>query len=69
MLVGIYVLETFLEKSSTLLNIGFWERLKGRPYDIIRSAVAIAIRVSLEAINFLELPSIPKIGEPFEKTF
>ena len=29
LLGGIYVLETFLEKSSTFLSLGLWERLKG----------------------------------------
>ena len=63
----IFVLETFLDKSSTFLNLGFWEILKGGPSDIIRSAIAIVRRVSLEVINFWELPSIPKISEQFEK--
>ena len=67
MLGVIYVLETFLDKSITFLNIGFGERLKGRPSDIIRYAVAILRQASLEVINFWELPSIPKISEPFEK--
>ena len=49
------------------MDIGFWGRLKGRPAEIIRSAIEIVRRVSLEAINFWELPSIPKISEPFEK--
>ena len=52
MLGGIYVLETFLDNSSTFLNLGFWARLKGRPSEIIRSAIAIVRRVSLEVINF-----------------
>ena len=67
LLGGIYVLEKFLDNSSTFLNLGFWERLKGRPSEIIRSAIAIVRRVSLEVINFWELPSIPKTSEPFEK--
>ena len=50
--VGMYVLETFLDNSSTFLNIDFWERLKGRPSEIIRSAMAIVRRVLLEVINF-----------------
>ena len=57
----------FLENSSTFLSIGFWERLKGSPSEIIRSAIAIVRQVSLEVINFWEFPSIPKIREPFEK--
>ena len=61
------VLETFLENSSTFLNLGFWDILKGRPSEIIRSAIEILIRVSLEVIIFLELPSIPKTSETFEK--
>ena len=65
LLGGIYVLETFLDKSSTFLNLGFWEILKGRPSEIIRSAIAIVRQVSLEIINFWELP--PKTSEPFEK--
>ena len=67
LLGGIYVLETFLDKSGTLLNIGFWSRLKGRPSEIIIYAMEIVRRVLLEVINFWELPSIPKKGEPFEK--
>ena len=49
------------------MNLGFWERLKGRPSEIIRSAIAIVRQLSLEVINFWEFPSIPKIIEPFEK--
>ena len=64
---GIHVFKKFLDNSSTFLNLGFWARLRGRNSDIIRSAIAIVIRVSLEAINFWEFPSIPKISEPFEK--
>ena len=64
---GIYVLETFLDSSSTFLSIGFWERLKGRPSEIIRSVIAIVRRVLLGVIDFWELPSIPKTSEPFEK--
>ena len=67
LLVVIYFLETFIENSSTFLNIGFWARLKGRPSEIIRSDIAIVRQVSLEVINFWELPSIPKTSEPFEK--
>ena len=67
LLGGIYVLETFLDKYSTFLNLGFWEILKGRPSEIIRSAIAILRQLSLEVINFWELPSIPKTSEPFEK--
>ena len=52
LLGGIYVLETFLDNSSTFLNIGFWGRLKGRPSEIIRSATAIVRQVSLEVVNF-----------------
>ena len=52
MLGGIYVLEMFLERSSTFLNLGFWEILKGRPSEIIRSDISIVRRVSLEVINF-----------------
>ena len=48
----IYVFKTFLDNSSTFLNLGFWEILKGRPSEIIRSAVAIVRHVSLEVINF-----------------
>ena len=59
----IYVLETILDNSSTFLNIGFWERLKGRPSEIITSAIAIVIQVSLEVINFWEFPSIPETSE------
>ena len=66
LLGGIYVLGTFLGNSSTVLNIGFWAILKGRPSEIIRSDISILRRVSLEVINFLELPSIPKTSETFE---
>ena len=52
MLGGIYVFETSLDDSSNFLNPGFWARLKGRPSEIIRSAIAIVILVSLEVINF-----------------
>ena len=45
-------METFLNNSSTFLNFGFWERLKGRPSKIIISAIAIVRRVSLEVISF-----------------
>ena len=48
-------------------KFGFWARLKGRPSEIIRYAIAIFRQVSLEVINFWEFPSIPKISEPFEK--
>ena len=51
LLGGIYVLEMFLDNSSTFLNIGFWEILKERPYEIIRSDMAIVIQVSLEVID------------------
>ena len=34
---------------------------------MIRSAISIVRRLSLEVIYFLALPSIPKISEPFEK--
>ena len=67
LLGGIYVFKTFLDNSSTFLNLGPWERLKGRTSEIIRSAIEIVRRVLLEVINFWELPSIPKISEPFEK--
>ena len=66
LLGGIHFLKTFLDNSSTFLNIGFWERMKGRPSEIIRSDIAIVRRVSLEVISFWELPSNPKIGVPFE---
>ena len=58
----IYVLETFLDNSSNFLNIGFWARLKGRPFEITRSAIAIVRRVLLEVINVWGLPSITKIS-------
>ena len=67
MLGGIYVSKILLENSSTFLNLGFWGILKGRPSEIIRYAIEILIRVSLEVIIFLELPSIPKTSETFEK--
>ena len=63
---GIYVLKTSLDNSSTFLNLGFWARLNGRPSEIIRSAIEIVKRVSLEVISFWELPSKLKIGVPFE---
>ena len=63
---GIYVLETFLENSSNLLNIGFWDRLKEIPSEIIISDMEIVRWLSLEVINFWECPSIPKISEQFE---
>ena len=67
LLGGTYVFKNFLDNSSTFLNLGLWARLKGRPYKIIISALAIVRQVSLEVINFWELPSTPKIIEAFEK--
>ena len=67
MLEEIYVLETFLSSPSIFLNLGFWERLKEWLSEIIRPAMEIVRRVSLEVINFWELPSISKTGEPSEK--
>ena len=67
LLGGIYVFKTFLENSSNFLNLDFWERLKGKPSEIIRSTIAIVRRVLLEVINFWELSSLQKISEPFEK--
>ena len=49
------------------MNIVFWERLKGRPSEIIRFAIEILRRLSLEVINFWELLSIPKTSELYEK--
>ena len=60
-------METSPDYSSTFSNIGFWERLKGRPSEIIRSAIAKVRRALLELINFWDFPSIPKTSEPFEK--
>ena len=67
MLGGIYVLETFLEKPSTFLNLGFWEILKERPSEIIRSDMAILRWVLSEVIHFWSFLSITKTSEPFEK--
>ena len=67
LLGGIYVLETFLDNSSTFLNLGFWARLKGRHSEIMRSYIAIVIQVSLKVNNFCELQFIPKTSEPFGK--
>ena len=67
MLGGICILETFLDNYITFSNLGFWARLKGRPSEKIRSAIAIVRHVSLEVVDFWELPSIPKTSEPFEK--
>ena len=67
LLGGIYFFKTFPDNSSTFLNLVFCARLKGRPSEIIRSAITIVRRVSLEVINFWELPSILKISEPYEK--
>ena len=67
LLGGIYVLETFLDNSSTFSDLGFWERLKVRSSEIIIYDIAIVRQVSLEVNIFWELPSIPKISEPFEK--
>ena len=66
MLEVIYILETLFSISSIFLNL-FWARLKERPSEIITSAMAKVRRVSLEAITFLEFPSIPKTSRPFEK--
>ena len=54
MLGVIYVLGNFLDYSSTFLNIGVWEILKKRPYEIIVYAMEIVGQVSLEVINFLQ---------------
>ena len=67
LLGGLYVFKNILDNSSNFLNLCFWERLKGRPSEIIRSAIAIIRQILLEVINFWESPSIPKISEPFEK--
>ena len=67
MLGGIYILGKSLDNSSTFLKHGFWVILKGRPSEILRSGIAIVRQVSLEVINFCELPSIPKTSEAFEK--
>ena len=66
MLGGIYVFNTLLENSNTFLNLVFLERLKGRPSEIIRSAIEIVIQVSLEVFSFSQLPSIAKISETLE---
>ena len=49
------------------MNVDFWEILKVRTSDIIRSAMAIVKRVSLEVSDLWEFPSIPKTSELFEK--
>ena len=67
LLGGIYFLDTLLDKSDTFLNLGFWERLNRRPSEIIRSAIAIVRRVSLDVTNSWEFPSKPKTSDPFEK--
>ena len=54
MLGVIYVLGNFLDYSSIFLNIGVWEILKKRPYEIIVYAMEIVGQVSLEVINFLQ---------------
>ena len=59
-------MKTFLTKSSTFLNLGYWEILKERSSEIIISAMEIVIWVSLELIYFWEFPSIPKLIEPYE---
>ena len=56
LLGGIYVLETFLDNSSTFLNLVFWERLKVRPSETMRSVMKILRRVSLEVTNSWEFP-------------
>ena len=48
-------------------DIGFRERIKGRPSEIIIYTMAIVRRLSLKVINFWEFSSIPKTSEPFEK--
>ena len=52
MLGGIYVLETFLDNSSTFLNLGFWEILKVKSSEIIIYDMEIVRRVLLEVITF-----------------
>ena len=52
LLVGIYALETFLDNTSTFLNLSFLARLKEMPSEIIRSALKIVRRVQLEVIIF-----------------
>ena len=60
-------METFHDNSSTFLNLGFSERLNGRPFDIIEYSFAIVKQVLLEIISSCEFPSIPNISENFEK--
>ena len=52
LLGGIYVLETLLDNSSTLLSINLWAILKARPSKTIESAMEIVRQVSLEVLNF-----------------
>ena len=33
------VMDALIFQNNTFLNLGFWARLKGRPSDIIRSAM------------------------------
>ena len=63
----IHVLKNFLDNSSKFSNLSFWERLKGKPSEIIRSTIAIVRQVLSEVINSWEFPSITKTSEPFEK--
>ena len=63
---GIQVLEILLANYRNFLNLGFWEILKEIASEIIRSDMAIVIRVSLEVIDFWGFPSILKLSEPFD---
>ena len=63
----IYVLETFLEKSSTFFNIVFGGILKEMPSGKLIYAMVIVRRVSLEVINFWELSSKSNTIQTFGK--
>ena len=64
-----YHFDTFLSKSSTLLNLGFWDRLKYRPSEIMRPNIATVRRVSLEVAIFYVLWSPIKILNLSEEWF
>ena len=59
-------MEKFLSDYSTFLNIFVWVISKDSTYEILIPDMKIVRRVSLEVIDFWEIPSIPKIREPFD---
>ena len=62
---GLINFDIVLANFCTFLNLGFWDRLKDKPSEITRSAIATVRRVSLEVIIFCMLLSPVKKIKPF----